>query len=347
MNGEPINPRHITSAWLTEVLRDQGLLRVGGRVTAFQIVNSMLSKVATSLIVRVWYDDSSIDMPSRYFLKITHPDFAYGACEVEFYEAVNDIGWTPKSPFVHCYAAWTNAFGQACLLLDDLSQSHFTPAKNVMPSEQHTQQAIRTLAQAHAYWWERTPSGQKPNTDYLDNMGAGRLKSMQAYAEFMGSEVPTARLKTYERIVMTWPLPNRRKRAMAGSALTLIHRDAHPWNFLYAFNPAHQAYLIDWQSWRVGTATNDLAYLLAAFWEPKERRQIEQSMMQLYYETLVKSGVNNYTWDEFWEDYRASIIRSAVMLVGGWNASRGKDRRIQRVMSAFDDWECEDLLVTS
>ena len=347
MNGEPIDPRQISSAWLTEVLRDQGLLRVGGRVTAFQIGNATLSKVASSLFIRVWYDDSTLGLPSRFFLKITHPNFSHGACEVEFYQALNEQGSVAESPFVRCYAAWTNAFGQACLLLDDLSQTHFTPAKNVMPSVQHTQQAIRALAQSHAYWWERTPLGQKPNTDFLDNMGEGRLKSVQAYAEFMGSEVPSARYKTFERIVMSWPLANRRKRAVAGSALTLIHRDVHPWNFLYPFNPSQPTYLIDWQSWRFGTATNDLAYLLAAFWEPKERRQIEQSMMQLYYDTLVASGVGNYAWDDFWADYRASIIRTAVQLVGGWNVSRGKDRRIQRVMSAFDDWECEDLLVTS
>jgi hypothetical protein len=342
MNGEPIDPHHISSAWLTEVLRDQGLLRIGGRVTSFQIVNARPSKVATCLIVRVWYDDPSIDLPTRFFLKITHPEFQHGMCEVEFYQAASEISTAAPSPFVRCYAAWTNAFGQACLLLDDLSQSHFTPAKTVMPSEQHTQQAVRTLAQAHAFWWERIPLTPRTSTDLLDNVGEGRLKSMHAYAEFMGSEVPTARYKTYERILTTWPLPNRRKRA-----LTLIHRDAHPWNFLYAFDPSQQGYLIDWQSWRIGTATNDLAYLLAAFWEPKERREIEQSMMRLYYDTLVASGVSNYTWDEFWDDYRASIIRSAVMLVGGWNANRGKDRRIQRVMSAFDDWECENLLATS
>src|SRR5689334_6623963 len=102
MNGEPIDPRHITSTWLTEVLRDQGLLRVGGRVTAFQVGNAMFSKVATSLIVRVWYDDSTVDLPTRFFLKITHPGFANGECEVEFYEAVNEQTGAAKSPFVRC-----------------------------------------------------------------------------------------------------------------------------------------------------------------------------------------------------------------------------------------------------
>jgi Phosphotransferase enzyme family len=341
---EPINPQRMSSAWLTEVLRDQGVLRVGVRVTAFQVIDAQASKTADTMIVRLWYDDSDPSLPARLFIKLTHPGLEWARREVEFYQTMAAVKRTAETPFVRCYGAWTNAAGQACLLLDDLTQTHFTPARNVLPSASHAEQAVVTLARAHAFWWEKPPLGQRPTTDILDGMSDSRSQGVRAYAEFMGSEVTPTRLNTYLRMVSNWPLSTRRQRVLAGCGLTLIHRDAHPWNFLYPFDPARPAYLIDWQSWRVSSATNDVAYFLTAYWEPGERRQAEDALRHLYFDTLTKMGVQNYTWSDFEYDYRASVIRSAVMLLGGWHADRGNDRRIQRVMSAFDDWQCETLL---
>ena len=107
------------------------------------------------------------------------------------------------------------------------------------------------------------------------------------------------------------------------------------------------ARLIDWEGWTIGTATDDLAYMMAMHWYPDRRRQIERPLLDLYHEALLAQGVCGYDRQALDDDYRLSAlwlitrpIAQATNDIGPrvwWN-------NLERIMLAVDDLGCRDLL---
>lgn len=87
-------------------------------------------------------------------------------------------------------------------------------------------------------------------------------------------------------------------------ALTIIHGDAHSWNFLFPRSGSGPAYLIDWQLWHVDVGARDLAFFMALHWYPNRRRELEASLIERYHEALLAYGIANYSLDDLWLDYR-------------------------------------------
>lgn len=58
---------------------------------------------------------------------------------------------------------------------------------------------------------------------------------------------------------------------------TLGHGDAHVWNLLYPREGVTAAgiLLIDWDTWRIGRAAADLAYMMAVHWYPERARGLK------------------------------------------------------------------------
>ncbi len=75
--------------------------------------------------------------------------------------------------------------------------------------------------------------------------------------------------------------------------LTIIHGDAHPWNFFCpGMTERGNVRLIDWESWSIDTATDDMAYMMAMLWYPDRRRRLERPLLDLYHAELVSHGVS-------------------------------------------------------
>jgi hypothetical protein len=62
------------------------------------------------------------------------------------------------------------------------------------------------------------------------------------------------------------------------------------------------------EGWRVDTATDDLAYMLALRWYPDWRRRYERDSLQRYHDTLVAHGIRDYPFEALWQDYRHSVL---------------------------------------
>ncbi len=130
--------------------------------------------------------------------------------------------------------------------------------------------------------------------------------------------------------------------------LTLVHGDAHVWNALIPRHPAlGDVRLIDWDGWRVDTATDDLAYMLALHWYPEWRRRHERDSLERYHDTLLAGGVRRYSLDALWQDYRYSVLWQITTPM--WQANHGLPpvvwwNGLERIMLAVHDLDCLDLL---
>ena len=142
-------------------------------------------------------------------------------------------------------------------------------------------------------------------------------------------------------------------RTRDASGFTLIHGDVGHNNILVPRTGDRPIYILDRQpfDWSLTTwlGVYDLAYAIVLDWEVETRRQLEMSVLRRYQAGLHQHGVENYAWEQLFEDYRLSVAMGVYIATeycrGGVN-----ERWIpvwlpmlQRSLTACDDLECSEL----
>jgi thiamine kinase-like enzyme len=280
-----------------------------------------------------------------------------------------------------CYAAASDGERkQSYVLLHDLSSSHqapmsrdefLIPGKNV-PPDHALDRLVETLARFHAYWWQH-PVLQRSSPQ----AGIWRVE----HAEFMthiqkcravwddvkatgSGEIPADLDRMYERLLSTapsWWSRYLEPRLASVDAVTLIHGDSYPANFLCPLNqsaplPVAEAegtleneavYLIDWQFAAAQLGSHDLVNLCATFWTSKQRRGRERRLLRRYLATLHMCGISGYAWEDLAQDYRISLLDWVLTPLHDRADGTPEDYwwpKMQCLTSAFQDWRCEELL---
>jgi thiamine kinase-like enzyme len=130
-------------------------------------------------------------------------------------------------------------------------------------------------------------------------------------------------------------------------ALTVIHGDAHTWNFLYPHSGEGRLYIIDWQLWHLDIGARDLAFMMGLHWDRSVRHELEFSLLHRYHEELVNAGISNYSFDDLLLDYRRCLVRNLTFPIIFW--SRGWARqswryRLDCALAAYRDFDAAELL---
>jgi AraC-like DNA-binding protein len=157
-----------------------------------------------------------------------------------------------------------------------------------------------------------TPHGGQP-----DKHGAGITSHLPAFMDAFGDALTSEARRVYERVFDSSLQPWMR--LTDPRALTIIHGDAHTWNFLFPRAGDGPAFLIDWQLWHVDLGVRDLAFLMALHWYPSRRRELELPLIRYYYQALLAHEVANYDFDELWLDYRRCVVRNLTFPIIIWN----------------------------
>jgi thiamine kinase-like enzyme len=129
--------------------------------------------------------------------------------------------------------------------------------------------------------------------------------------------------------------------------LTIVHGDAHAWNFFLPHHGDESVKLIDWEDWDIDTATEDLAYMMAMAWYPDRRGRMERPLLDLYHATLLSSGVIGYGRQTLDDDYRLSVLWLITRPVRQAMNNRAPAvwwNNLERIMLAVNDLGCRDLL---
>ncbi len=353
------NMEQATAEWLTQALRKAGVLGQG-HVTSVQQQSVETTSTSVIAFLELSYSyDSPPSAPSRLVLKVSKPNmapekFALGKREVTFYTTV--AGAMSNPPVVRCYdAVYSPATGQSHLLIEDVSATHFQPAWPLPPLRLYCEQVMDCMAQFHGFWWEHPRLGKGigtlPTKEVFHNYLRERERIFRNFVDFAGDRFSLERRAIYEKVFAALPaLWERQKQARRTetAGLTIMHGDAHFWSFMYPSDPTRDTIrIIDWQAWRVGRSTEDLAYMITLDWYPERRHAMEKAMIRRYYDGLLQHGVTQYTWDKCWEDYRVSVIRSLLIPVWQWSVNLGPAiwwPHLERVVLAYQDLGCAELL---
>ena len=163
---------------------------------------------------------------------------------------------------------------------------------------------------------------------------------MQALFDLLGDGLSADRRALIETVVGGYPEAHATRLASSGRQ-TLVHGDAHPWNFLLPADPGRSCILLDWQVWGIDFGSADLAYLMALHWFPERRRRFERSLVEVWRQALADCDIN-VDAASAWEDYRFSaagllarvVVYSAVIPAAIWWP------HLERAFLAFDDLDC-------
>jgi thiamine kinase-like enzyme len=347
----------LTPLWLTRLLRKNGILQKAEVAEIYQTKSNQTNvSFVSHLAVRYTAEEPSA--PMKLFLKIPNPDFNWGDREITFYNEIVPImlekyDWVDL-PFLHCYdVAYSAESGRSHFLFADVSDTYFSVDGSMPSALQHQESAIDAFAQFHAFWWEHPKLGQelgeKQTEAGISQFIISARAKLDDFASFRGERLSETQHAILHAVVSSWPY-RRKERLIQGQGITLVHRDPHPLNLLYSHDVGNAGVkLIDWQSWRVDTGTDDLAYYIACHWPFEARAGIEHPLIQRYHQQLLHLGVENYTWDDCWYDYRASVIRCLFFLVGAWSPIQWQRgwwwAKVTQGISAFDHLNCMELLM--
>jgi Ecdysteroid kinase-like family len=345
-------PPAADAARLTYVLRASGLPD-GARVSHVSAMAPPFGKLRSQTFrLSLGYEGQPARAPDSIILKMGHLDDAgrpayRNANEIAFYRDIASA--LPEGLVPRCFEAVEATDERTWhLVLEDLTDSHLVATEwPLPPTMAHCEQMVWTLARIHAACWDDPRLGLTLGRWTDDAFWLGEFAAtLKRFTERYPEILPPEQLKLYARLLER--APQLLARYGSRRNLTIIHGDAHAWNFfLPRPGRTETARLLDWEGWSISTATDDLAYMMAMLWYPDRRRRLEHPLLDLYHATLVAQGVRDYDRQALAEDYRLSALWLMTRPV--WQAMAGIAARVwwnnlERIFLAVDDLGCTELL---
>lgn len=354
MHSEVItHPEQITCAWLTAVLTKNGALNQG-RVESLTL-DSTQRELSTSARLHLQYTSGAQGhLPQHLFMKLVNidrEDEFFGPSEVNYY--TQDYIGVTDAPIPRCYDA---AFSveQQCyhILMDDLSQTH-VEAYTKTPTLDYGLALAEALASLHAPWWGRTrlEAGGEPIPSariiqrFVNVARPGAAHILAACADDLATHWPQA-----IRNMLEWHPQAMIELTHDGVGFTLIHGDVNGGNVLIPIDGVRPLYIVDRQpfDWSLTTwlGVYDLSCAIVHRWEPALRRRWEQPILRHYLACLHARGIDDYTWDQLYADYRLCAAMSVYVAVEWCRGGLNQETRpywlpmLQKAMTALDDLEC-------
>ncbi len=344
----------LTSRWLTETLRAEGILGAARitRHSAEQLGAGGEGLIGTVARLSLEYDRAEPGAPATAIVKLpTVPgknrDIGLGGDyerEVRFYQEL-----APTLP-VRCPRCYTVRFeehpearserrlrrdrGQRfVLLLEDMAPARVGNDLEGASFEQASS-ALRTIARLHAGFWE---SSRLEELWWAWPYGAGGANSQKIY----NAALPAFerhyddRLPARVRELLGWLSVHGADvgRYLRGLPRTLLHVDFRLDNLFFSDGTSDaEVTLCDWQATGVGPAASDVASFMSGSVPEGFGAKQEQELLRLYHAELVRAGVGDYPFETFEQHYAACVAAGFVnavrnFLIVDWGDENGALRR--------------------
>jgi hypothetical protein len=212
------------------------------------------------------------------------------------------------------------------------------------------------LACLHAHWWGSAriaAAGDRiPHADQINRFVEVARPGAEHIIEAMSDQLePHWPARLHELLAHHPQAMIDRTRIANG--FTLIHGDVNRTNILVPREGDRPLYIIDRQpfdwSLTVWLGVYDLAYAVVLDWGIEQRRLHEISLLHHYHEQLLTRGVEGYTWERLYDDYRLSVATCVYVAIewcrGGINHvwTHVWLPKLQRSLTACDDLNCREL----
>ncbi|GEP57964.1 aminoglycoside phosphotransferase [Reyranella soli] len=326
-----------------------------GRVVSVEAEAPRDQLVSRIVRLQLTYEGAADAAPRSLILKIALPGrasdgpFVQGEREVAFYAKAALA--TPAGLVPRCFdSAWEPESRQWHLLLEDLTDTHEIATQwPLPPDEALCRRMVQTLARFHAAWWDHPWLGREIGTrvdaETVRQTMQQYAGAYERFADHLGDRLSRERRQLYDRFFAS--AHRVQARVLTWRNVTLVHGDAHVWNCFVPKDGSDDLRYFDWDTWRIGLGTGDLAYMIATHWYPERRRQFERPLLDHYHRALLAHGVQDYDRAALAEDYRRSVLMQLLLPPLQWSVGIPPWvwwHHIERITAAVDDLDCRPLL---
>jgi Ecdysteroid kinase-like family len=311
----------ITPRWLTAVLQKKHILRPAETVHSLQVDIIGTGQMGCVARLTPRYDADSRSAPETLIAKLattnetsrrTSNQLGLYEAEVRFYQGI------ASSVDIRIPQCWFADFepeeGHFTLLLEDLNGYEIGDV--LQPgSLKKAQFAIRELVKLHTSRWD------DPELQAMEWLSAPRFeqifahfpKSLEGFVELFRSKLDPALIALAERLlpksldyVARWQGPK-----------VIQHGDYRLDNMVFGQSPEHSPVVVlDWQTVSLGPPMVDLAYYLGSGLSIAHRRNHERILLKDYHQKLIDAGIDNYSWEDCWNDYRLHSMFGFFLTTG-------------------------------
>jgi len=347
----PHHPTKVKPEWLTQCMRDRGVLPVGKVTSVVAHVGNNWNVATTARLILEYDASAPNDVPKSLFIKIRNQKDQFANLmpgEVAFYgeQIVDEL----PLPTIY-YASSENDGDLTCILMQDLSDTHSQTQWPLPPTLLQCEDAVCALAHLHGHWWTHDLSElQTAGIDlkWRTKHFSDTVKSfMPKFVDLLGDRLSSGRQEIIRSVCAKLP-ELLWQRLFSGLPITRVHGDPHYWNVLFNNDPARrECIFFDWEDWHYDPGAFDLAYMIALHWFPERRSRYEKHLLRLYFEKLSKHISAPYCWDQLWDDYRLGHLHNFVVPLFQVEMGIGPAAwwdHIERLFLAYEDLECADLL---
>jgi hypothetical protein len=362
----PNTPSELTTAWLNQALRSTGTIKRAS-ITSFTVdaLGEGMGFLGTVARVHLTYDTPEEGAPASLISKhaASSPENHLIALTYKFYEReVNYYRYAAeksvlRSP-VPYYADIDDSGEKFVLLMEDLGEASVDQLKGASADVSYT--AIKELAKFHAQF---APQVQNNEMDWL--LDAAEEGYVAINSAIYNSSLEPALENFAEHfspatrelsMTMADKIPQLLQDRVA-EGVTLIHGDFKLDNLFLGGLPEREGFsasglaVIDWQICCKAECAADVAYHMCSL-DIDIRREIEETALRSYHETLVAGGVSGYPFDVFHFQYRRALLFSllyAICLAG--TADKGNERGmalcrvlLDRTLAAIEDNNCGEVM---
>ena len=346
----------VTAEWLTQVLIEAGRL-ARGKVVDVSRATCGTGQLADSFRFTLTYDPPqagpatlvgkfvSKDATSREFGRSS----GYYRAEIGFYTEL-----APRLAMAiptAVYAAIADNATDFVLLMEDLA-----PARAVDQligcNADESARVLEQVAALHAATWHDKALAEidwlKGTVGIFSHVSDTYADVIQNFPALAGDLVDERDLREAAKLlghVDAW------KQAFS-KPQCLWHSDLRADNVLFdAKGGSLPAVLLDWQGVGFGTGTIDVAYWIGTSMTVETRRAHEHELVMHYHDALCRYGVEGYSADTCWNDYRLHAIHGLQVGVFGLGAVKRTPRGdqmwkgwIERTAEQVRDLQSFDLL---
>jgi hypothetical protein len=337
----------ITPEWLTAALKSTGHLN-SCAVTGMQkeTIGQGVGILGELARITPAYSASEPSAPRTLIAKIPTADpggkgiaemLGFYEKEVRFYNTLcRDIGIRSAHSY---YAAGDPSTIRYVVLMEDLGELRLGDQVKGATADE-CRLLITQMAKLHARWW-----GSK-DLDALDwippinspTIKLAALAYAQAFEPFMqkfGDHL-TGQQRAFAADYL--PKMNPMQDHFATEPNTLCHGDLRLDNVFWGSpDDSSPVTLIDWQIALKSKGSYDVAYFMSQSVEPEIRAAHEENLLKDYHRLLEEHGVTGYSFDQCWDDYRASVMGCLnYPLVAGGSVDLANERGLELATKMLD-----------
>lgn len=307
-------------------------------ITINQVVESNTAlTIKFAIIIK---EDGHTDKKQSLFIKTIKCDAKENVYhdlsikEAEFYKLIRNKSIS-FLPIVHCFDVYISEDKTKYLiLLQDVSDIYIDSNQSKFTEKGVWFSAAESLANFHSTFWNLKEIDLKNlpvnSIEALNTHINDTYNGFGIFKDYIGNRFDNATYAIYEHVVNinVALLKENYERKLNNSNITIVHGDSHIYNFMLSTNKNLSPVIIDFQFWGVGIGAGDLAHLTRVSFPDEFSISLHEPLIRKYYNTLLEQGVQGYSWEECWIDYRKRV--AVMLLIPMWQYT-GFDLK-------YDDW---------